>query len=150
MQNILSKPLAALPHNHYWSNVQHWESIESCRYDYLKFLGKNWPSLGVTHRPTIVTSSTLSTESLVQFLPKMFSRTSLRFFSSFLRNGNDVTLCGESFHTNLHQQFLHQYFLYYPFHPMVQTLLSVFLKKHLFLHVCSTSLLKTLERGDCS
>ena len=32
--NILSKPLAAVLHNHCWNNGQQWERNESCRNDY--------------------------------------------------------------------------------------------------------------------
>ena len=36
-QNILSKPLAAFPHNHCQNNGQQWERNESCRNDYYQF-----------------------------------------------------------------------------------------------------------------
>ena len=47
LYNILSKPLAAFPHNHCRNNGQQWERNESCRNDYHQSLERIYPEPGI-------------------------------------------------------------------------------------------------------
>ena len=59
--NILSKPLAAFPHNHCRNNGQRWERNKSWRNDCHQSL-KYWQNRGSNQRPPVPKSTTQLTE----------------------------------------------------------------------------------------
>ena len=63
LYNILSKPLAAFPHNHSRNTRQWWERNESCRNDYdINAWKEYWPSQGSNQRPPVLKSAALPIE----------------------------------------------------------------------------------------
>ena len=61
--NILSKPLAAFPHNHCQNNRQPCEGNESCcNMTIINAQTEYWPSREMKQRPPLLKSATLTTE----------------------------------------------------------------------------------------
>ena len=60
--NVLSKALAAFPHNHCRNNGQQWERNELCRNDCHQSSERIWPCRGSNQRPPVLESPMVPTE----------------------------------------------------------------------------------------
>ena len=62
--SVISKPLAAFPHNHFWNNGHGKRGEESCPMTIINPQKEYWPSLGSNQQPTVLKSTMLLTELL--------------------------------------------------------------------------------------
>ena len=56
LHDILHKPLAAFPHNHYRNNVKMKARLKYCGHDYHQSSERNWPSQGTNQHPQFSSS----------------------------------------------------------------------------------------------